>query len=147
MAESEQDPKNIRTESERDPKKFRTESERNSKDLRPELERNSKDLRPESEQDPKKFRAEPERDPKKFQAESERDSKASSLEFLRDPNELHILIGVTGSVAAIKIPELVQEFRKASAPRPIKLRLVTTERALHFFDPKIVECDAIFTDQ
>ncbi len=44
---------------------------------------------------------------------------------------MHILIGVTGSVATIKLPLLVQQLRHR-LPGPIEIRIVTTERGRHF---------------
>jgi phosphopantothenoylcysteine decarboxylase len=46
-----------------------------------------------------------------------------------------IILGVTGSVAAIKIPELTKQL----IDRGHELRLVATEPSLHFFDPGEVE--------
>uniref|UniRef100_A0A914UN90 Flavoprotein domain-containing protein n=1 Tax=Plectus sambesii TaxID=2011161 RepID=A0A914UN90_9BILA len=59
--------------------------------------------------------------------------------FRRDPNKYHLLIGVTGSVATIKLVELVSDlFRQAPANRLI-IRIVTTKAAKHFFDASQLE--------
>lgn len=47
----------------------------------------------------------------------------------------HIALGVTGSVAAIRTPALVQAFRADSHD----VRVVATEPALYFFDPGALE--------
>ena len=48
-----------------------------------------------------------------------------------------ILLGVTGSVAALKTPELYDAFRGAGH----EVRVVATEPALHFFDPAALAAD------
>ncbi|XP_076353552.1 phosphopantothenoylcysteine decarboxylase [Tachypleus tridentatus] len=49
----------------------------------------------------------------------------------------NILIGVTGSVAALKLPLLVRQLQTVTLPEfpelRINLQVVTTERALHFY--------------
>ncbi|XP_013792078.1 phosphopantothenoylcysteine decarboxylase-like [Limulus polyphemus] len=49
----------------------------------------------------------------------------------------NILIGVTGSVAALKLPLLVRQLQAVKLPKfpelRINLQVVTTERALHFY--------------
>ena len=47
------------------------------------------------------------------------------------PQPMRILIGVTGSVATIKLSLLVQQLRDR-LPGPIEIRIVTTERGRHF---------------
>ncbi|XP_062998255.1 phosphopantothenoylcysteine decarboxylase [Elgaria multicarinata webbii] len=44
----------------------------------------------------------------------------------------HILVGVTGSVAALKLPLLVSELLKIPG---VEVRVVTTENAKHFYNP------------
>lgn len=44
---------------------------------------------------------------------------------------MRILIGVTGSVATIKLPLLVQQLRER-LPSPLDIKIVTTERGRHF---------------
>merc|ERR1712179_360435 len=46
---------------------------------------------------------------------------------------MNLLLCVTGSVAAIKVYELVSELQKQI--ENLTLRLVATEKSLHFFDP------------
>lgn len=46
---------------------------------------------------------------------------------------VHILIGVTGSVAALKLPLLVSELLKIPA---LEVQVVTTENAKHFYNPQ-----------
>ncbi|XP_071610648.1 phosphopantothenoylcysteine decarboxylase isoform X2 [Heliangelus exortis] len=43
----------------------------------------------------------------------------------------HLLVGVTGSVAALKLPLLIQELLKIPG---LEVKVVTTERAKHFYD-------------
>jgi len=54
----------------------------------------------------------------------------------------HILLAVTGSVATIKIYELVKELTKLG-----QVKVMTTASALHFFDPKAVEGALVYTDK
>ncbi|XP_077173433.1 phosphopantothenoylcysteine decarboxylase [Paroedura picta] len=46
---------------------------------------------------------------------------------------VHVLVGVTGSVAALKLPLLVTELLKIPG---VDVQVVTTERAKHFFNPQ-----------
>ncbi|KAJ6650576.1 hypothetical protein lerEdw1_005938 [Lerista edwardsae] len=46
-----------------------------------------------------------------------------------------ILVGVTGSVAALKLPLLVSELLKIPS---LEVQVVTTENAKHFYDPREV---------
>lgn len=65
-----------------------------------------------------------------------------------DKKLIHLLIGVTGSVAAIKVPELIQQLNTENL---FKIRIILTEGAQHFvtreeilkIDPSI-EC---YTDE
>ncbi|XP_068060479.1 phosphopantothenoylcysteine decarboxylase isoform X4 [Anomalospiza imberbis] len=45
--------------------------------------------------------------------------------------KFHVLLGVTGSVAALKLPLLVGELLKIPG---LEVKVVTTERAKHFYD-------------
>ncbi|XP_050684513.1 phosphopantothenoylcysteine decarboxylase isoform X1 [Leptidea sinapis] len=59
-------------------------------------------------------------------------------------NIFNVLIGVTGSVAAIKIPileETIEELNKSNKNYQIKLHIITTEHAKHFFDINRLKCD------
>eukprot|EP00043_Microstomoeca_roanoka_P002991 m.41840 g.41840 ORF g.41840 m.41840 type:complete len:201 (-) comp11864_c0_seq1:310-912(-) len=49
---------------------------------------------------------------------------------------LHILVGCTGSVASVKVPELVEKLSSASTAdgRSIQVRVVATKYSMHFFD-------------
>lgn len=48
--------------------------------------------------------------------------------------EIHILLGLTGSVASLKAPDLIQKLKKLDIPgHEIKVQVVTTERAKHFY--------------
>src|SRR6516165_6798907 len=47
----------------------------------------------------------------------------------------NVLLGVTGSVAAIRTPALVEQLRKAGH----QVKIVSTQAALYFFDPAIVD--------
>ncbi|GLG94845.1 Putative phosphopentothenoylcysteine decarboxylase, partial [Gryllus bimaculatus] len=44
----------------------------------------------------------------------------------------HLLIGCTGSVASIKLPEIIQEFKKIAGEN-VEIRVVVTQYANHFF--------------
>ncbi|XP_043349336.1 phosphopantothenoylcysteine decarboxylase isoform X5 [Dermochelys coriacea] len=45
----------------------------------------------------------------------------------------NVLVGVTGSVAALKLPILISELLEIPG---LKVRVVTTERAKHFYNPQ-----------
>jgi phosphopantothenoylcysteine decarboxylase len=47
----------------------------------------------------------------------------------------NILLGVTGSVAAVKIPQLYQELKSAGHA----VKVIATEHALYFFDPAVLD--------
>ncbi|CAK5116835.1 unnamed protein product [Meloidogyne enterolobii] len=57
----------------------------------------------------------------------------------------HIILAVTGSVAAIKTNELIQELKRQSPPN--KLVVVTTQSALNFFDPKEMGDVTVYEDR
>ena len=50
---------------------------------------------------------------------------------------VNIVIGVTGSVAAIKLPLLIEELFKSDGFRPV-IQIVSTDNATHFFDEKAI---------
>ena len=50
---------------------------------------------------------------------------------------VNIVIGVTGSVAAIKLPLLIEELLKTEGFRPV-IQVVSTDHATHFFDEKAI---------
>ncbi|XP_041465360.1 phosphopantothenoylcysteine decarboxylase-like [Lytechinus variegatus] len=57
----------------------------------------------------------------------------------------HVLIGCTGSVAAIKIPLLIQEILKIGQ---VEVKVVVTEHALKFFDMAVLPPDVqLYRDQ
>ncbi|KAH1004068.1 hypothetical protein HUJ04_003879 [Dendroctonus ponderosae] len=62
---------------------------------------------------------------------------------------VNILIGCTGSVATIKLPHLIQEIYQQfeKIHHNIKIRVVTTEHAKHFFDPKDLGNVDVFCDE
>lgn len=61
----------------------------------------------------------------------------------------NILIGCTGSVATIKLPLLCQHLESTAKTIGLKLniKVITTERAKHFFDPKELPSDVqVYSD-
>uniref|UniRef100_A0A1I7RSS3 Phosphopantothenoylcysteine decarboxylase n=1 Tax=Bursaphelenchus xylophilus TaxID=6326 RepID=A0A1I7RSS3_BURXY len=54
-------------------------------------------------------------------------------------DKFHLLIGVTGSVATIKIEELVADLRKKYDEDKLVIKVIATQSALHFFDPTKLE--------
>jgi phosphopantothenoylcysteine decarboxylase len=64
--------------------------------------------------------------------------KAYLSEVLSTKSEVNLLIGVTGSVAAIKLPKLINhfkdEFKLKFEDKHLNIRVVMTENAGHFFD-------------
>ncbi len=58
----------------------------------------------------------------------------TSHSFRRDHTKFQVVIGVSGSVAAIKLPELVSEIIRQSPPNRVLIRVVATDSAVHFFD-------------
>ena len=59
---------------------------------------------------------------------------------------INILIGATGSVATIKIPEIIQRLRQLDVN--VNVRLVPTEHARHFLpsSPDDIGADEVFSD-
>lgn len=58
---------------------------------------------------------------------------------------VNLLIGCTGSVASLKLPELVEKFQQEC--ENINIRICVTEHSQHFFDKeKLSELIDIFTD-
>ncbi|XP_006029147.1 phosphopantothenoylcysteine decarboxylase isoform X2 [Alligator sinensis] len=49
------------------------------------------------------------------------------------PKKFHVLVGVTGSVAALKLPLLVSGLLEVPG---VEVQVVTTERAKHFYNPQ-----------
>lgn len=52
----------------------------------------------------------------------------------------NVLIGCTGSVASIKIPELVARFRSSISPK-FRVKVMTTQHATHFFSTDDLPAD------
>ncbi|CAK5025228.1 unnamed protein product [Meloidogyne enterolobii] len=59
----------------------------------------------------------------------------------------HIILAVTGSVAAIKTNELIQELKRQSPPNKLVVKVVTTQSALNFFDPKEMGDVTVYEDR
>lgn len=57
---------------------------------------------------------------------------------------INLLIGVTGSVATIKLPELIQK-AKHTCPN-VNIRVVATQNALHFIQKDQVGVEVITDD-
>ncbi len=55
----------------------------------------------------------------------------------------NVLLGVTGSVAAIKTPELFADLRR----RGHRIKVVATRAALYFFDPAMLAPDTVVRDE
>ncbi|VDP07168.1 unnamed protein product [Soboliphyme baturini] len=66
---------------------------------------------------------------------------------LKESNKFHLLIGCTGSVAAMKLPELIGEVRGACpiSQDQVDVRVVATEKASRFFDADSLQIP-VFTD-
>ncbi|NP_001297817.1 phosphopantothenoylcysteine decarboxylase [Esox lucius] len=58
------------------------------------------------------------------------------LDLLTSCGNFHVLVGVTGSVAAVKLPLLVSQLLEIPG---VDVRVVTTEHACHFYDPGDVD--------
>ncbi|XP_025026223.1 phosphopantothenoylcysteine decarboxylase isoform X3 [Python bivittatus] len=61
------------------------------------------------------------------------DPAASQIHPVASKRNAHILVGVTGSVAALKLPLLVAELLKIPG---LEVQVVTTENAKHFYNPE-----------
>lgn len=55
----------------------------------------------------------------------------------------NVLLGATGSVAAIRVPELYRQLRLAGHA----VKVVTTHAALYFFDPSALDAGALVRDE
>ncbi|KAM4619538.1 phosphopantothenoylcysteine decarboxylase [Polymixia lowei] len=53
-------------------------------------------------------------------------------DVLESCGKFHVLVGVTGSVAALKLPLLVSQLLELGG---VDVRVVTTEHAMHFYNP------------
>ncbi|KAL2916074.1 hypothetical protein HK105_204498 [Polyrhizophydium stewartii] len=62
---------------------------------------------------------------------------------------MRVLVGVTGSVASIKLPLLVEQLREAFAVGPFSLdvKVVATKHSLHFFDRAALGDTPVLTDE
>uniref|UniRef100_A0A914CW95 Flavoprotein domain-containing protein n=1 Tax=Acrobeloides nanus TaxID=290746 RepID=A0A914CW95_9BILA len=75
-----------------------------------------------------------------------REPLSPSHRLLRSAGKYHLLIGVTGSVATIKLQELIAEIHKQSPPDKIVIKVVTTPNAMNFFNPIDLDED-VFDDR
>ncbi|XP_030586952.1 phosphopantothenoylcysteine decarboxylase [Archocentrus centrarchus] len=64
-------------------------------------------------------------------------------DLLKTSGTFHVLVGVTGSVAALKLPLLVSQLLELSG---VDVRVVTTEHAKHFYNPAEVSVK-IYSDE
>ncbi|KAK5610493.1 hypothetical protein CRENBAI_004070 [Crenichthys baileyi] len=73
------------------------------------------------------------------------DDLVSSLktDLFKSSGTFRVLVGVTGSVAALKLPSLVSELLQLPG---VDVRVVTTEHAKHFYNPSDVSVK-IYTDK
>lgn len=64
-------------------------------------------------------------------------------------DKFHLLIGVTGSVATIKIFDMIDEFRKKDVNNQMVIKVVATSNSLNFFDPNRLEQNdvTVYTDK
>ncbi|KAI6190129.1 Phosphopantothenoylcysteine decarboxylase [Aphelenchoides bicaudatus] len=81
---------------------------------------------------------------KRAHSEPQRRAPFDSTHRLKSSlDKFHLLIGVTGSVATIKIHELIQEFRKKDTAGQMVIKVVATTSSLNFFDAHQLEEDGI----
>uniref|UniRef100_A0A3B3UPE1 Phosphopantothenoylcysteine decarboxylase n=1 Tax=Poecilia latipinna TaxID=48699 RepID=A0A3B3UPE1_9TELE len=66
-----------------------------------------------------------------------------STDLSKSCGTVRVLVGVTGSVAALKLPVLVSELLQLSG---VDVRVITTEHAKHFYNPSDVSVK-IYTDK
>ncbi|XP_069564835.1 phosphopantothenoylcysteine decarboxylase [Brachyistius frenatus] len=64
-------------------------------------------------------------------------------DLFKSAGAFHVLVGVTGSVAALKLPLLVSELLQFTG---VDVRVVTTEHAKHFYNPADVSVK-IYSDK
>ncbi|XP_077452468.1 phosphopantothenoylcysteine decarboxylase isoform X2 [Stigmatopora argus] len=64
-------------------------------------------------------------------------------EWVKSPETFCVLVGVTGSVAALKLPNLVSELLLLPG---VDVRVVTTEHAQHFYSPEEVSAK-VYSDK
>uniref|UniRef100_A0A0K0EMV3 Flavoprotein domain-containing protein n=1 Tax=Strongyloides stercoralis TaxID=6248 RepID=A0A0K0EMV3_STRER len=60
--------------------------------------------------------------------------------------KFHLIIGVTGSVATIKLKELIDELYLKCSEDRLAIKIVTTKGALHFFDPSMIS-EIVYEDR
>uniref|UniRef100_A0A0N4Z0Y7 Flavoprotein domain-containing protein n=1 Tax=Parastrongyloides trichosuri TaxID=131310 RepID=A0A0N4Z0Y7_PARTI len=60
--------------------------------------------------------------------------------------KFHLIIGVTGSVATIKLKELIDELYLKCPEDRLAIKIVTTQGALHFFDPSTIS-EVVYEDR
>lgn len=70
----------------------------------------------------------------------------SGHSFKRDSSKFNLLIGVTGSVATIKLAELITDLHRRCPEHRLSVRVVSTDSARHFFDETMLNCPVYFDD-
>ncbi|VDK42886.1 unnamed protein product [Anisakis simplex] len=69
---------------------------------------------------------------------TKREPFGANHSFARQGGKYHLLIGISGSVASIKLPELIAELRKRCPPDRLVIRLMSTESAKYFISEEDV---------
>uniref|UniRef100_A0A915D790 Flavoprotein domain-containing protein n=1 Tax=Ditylenchus dipsaci TaxID=166011 RepID=A0A915D790_9BILA len=64
----------------------------------------------------------------------------------RSTGKFHLLIAVTGSVAAMKLPELIGELYRLSPIDKLVIKVMTTESAKNFFDSRLMQ-ETVYDDK
>ncbi|TKR69492.1 hypothetical protein L596_021644 [Steinernema carpocapsae] len=70
----------------------------------------------------------------------------SSHRIQKTGSRYHLLIGVTGSVATIKLRELIEEIRKQAGQDKVAIKVVATNSALNFISFDEIQ-DVIYDDR
>ncbi len=69
------------------------------------------------------------------------------VKYTATKGQMKVLVGVTGSVATVKLPNLLESLF-LSMKGPLEIRVVATKAALHFIDSAAVTSSAkLFTDE
>uniref|UniRef100_A0AC35TR94 Flavoprotein domain-containing protein n=1 Tax=Rhabditophanes sp. KR3021 TaxID=114890 RepID=A0AC35TR94_9BILA len=61
-------------------------------------------------------------------------SYSSGEKLARSPQKFHLLMGVTGSPAAVQIKELLEELKKLAPEGKLLIKIIATDKALQYFD-------------
>ncbi|KAI1719489.1 flavoprotein [Ditylenchus destructor] len=69
----------------------------------------------------------------------------STHRLIRAAGKFHLVLAVTGSVAAIKVQELIAELYRLAPRDKLVIKVVTTSAAKHFFDPKDIQ-EVVYED-